>query len=84
LRELGWFAQIKGESPSVTEERISRHLKLCSVDESHLVLVAENRNGEVIGYVAVHWLPYLILAGPEGYVSESNIKQSAVPFPPAA
>jgi GNAT superfamily N-acetyltransferase len=32
--------------------------------------VAETAGGEVVGYVAVHWLPYLILLGPEGYVSE--------------
>jgi len=76
LRELGWFAHLNGETPSVTEERISRHLELCSVGESHLVLVAENQIGEVIGYIAVHWLPYLILAGPEGYVSELFIRES--------
>ncbi|MCL6477309.1 MAG: GNAT family N-acetyltransferase [Peptococcaceae bacterium] len=40
------------------------------------MLVAENETGEVIGYTAVHWLPYLILAGPEGYVSELFIRRS--------
>jgi len=76
LRELGWFAHVNAELPAAAEERISRHLELCSAEESHLVLVAENQNGEVVGYVAVHWLPYLFLAGPEGYVSELFIRES--------
>lgn len=76
LRELGWFAHLSGESPAATEARIAQHLELCDADESHTVLVAENQNGEVIGYVAVHWLPYLILAGPEGYVSELFVNES--------
>ena len=32
--------------------------------------VAETEAGDLAGYVAVHWLPYLILRGPEGFVSE--------------
>jgi GNAT superfamily N-acetyltransferase len=70
LRELGWFVHINEEPSTVTETRIGRHLGHCLADDSHAVLVAENRNRDVIGYVAVHWLPYLMLAGPEGYVSE--------------
>ncbi len=27
--------------------------------------------GTLLGYVAVHWLPYLMLRGPEGYVSRT-------------
>ena len=45
-------------------------------DESHTVFVAENQNGEVVGYIAVHWLPYLMLAGSEGYISELFVRES--------
>ena len=30
----------------------------------------------MVGYAAVHWLPYLLLAGPEGYVSELFVRDS--------
>jgi len=32
-------------------------------------------DGEIAGYSSVHWLPYLILTGPEGYVSELFIRE---------
>ena len=57
-----------------TEPRILKHLAACTADDSHLVLVAQVSTGEVAGYCAVHWLPYLILIGTEGYVSELFIK----------
>lgn len=75
LRSLGLFVHINAESPQSTEERVRKHLALCLSDESHLVLVAQLSAGEVAGYCAVHWLPYLILAGPEGYVSELFIQE---------
>lgn len=75
LRSLGIFAHINAETPSVTEERVRRHLALCLADESHLILVAQSSEGNIAGYCAVHWLPYLILDGPEGYVSELFINE---------
>jgi GNAT superfamily N-acetyltransferase len=41
-----------------------------------MVYVAETEEGEIAGYAAVHWLPYLLLLGPEGYVSELFIRES--------
>lgn len=32
--------------------------------------VPEKVSSAVLGYIAVHWLPYLFLASPEGYISE--------------
>jgi GNAT superfamily N-acetyltransferase len=77
LRSLGLFALIDNEAFQSTQERVARHLGLCMSDDSHLVLVAQASSGEVAGYCAVHWLPYLLLAGPEGYVSELFIKEQA-------
>ena len=74
LRSLGLFAHINEETPQTTQEHVSRHLSLCTADDSHLILVAQTASGEIAGYCAVHWLPYLILAGPEGYVSELFIR----------
>ena len=77
LRELGWFPHLNDEPHSSTLARVSSHLELCSSGKSHSVYVAETENSEVIGYVSVHWLPYLFLQGPEGYVSELFVKASA-------
>ncbi len=76
FRELGWFPHIDAELPADTQARISRHIALCLADKSHTVLVAETSTHEVVGYISVHWLPYLMLAGPEGFISELFVKES--------
>ncbi len=77
LRDLQQFAHLNEESLSDTEQRISRHFRLCAASDSHTVYVAENADGRVDGYTVVHWLPYLLLKGPEGYVSELFVRASA-------
>ncbi|MFC1976610.1 GNAT family N-acetyltransferase [Chloroflexota bacterium] len=76
LRGLGLFAHINSEPAAVTEQRVNDHFRLCAADDSHSVYVAKKPDGEVVGYAAAHWLPYLLLAGPEGYVSELFIRDS--------
>jgi len=69
LRNLGWFDKLSAAPLEVARGQISRHLALCMKDESHTVYVAEE-GGVIEGYVSVHWIPYLFLRGPEGYISE--------------
>jgi len=77
VRELGWFADIAVEAPETTREHIANEMKLCQADESHGVFVARATDGIVLGYVAVHRVPYLIHSGPDGYISELFIRESA-------
>jgi GNAT superfamily N-acetyltransferase len=77
LRALGWFAHMNSEPYEETRARIARHLELCNADDSHSVYVAENASGDIGGYVSVHWLPYFMLTGPEGYVSELIVREAA-------
>lgn len=70
LRALGWFHTFDGESEQASTERVQEHLKRCLADDSHTVLVAVSEAEEISGYLSVHWLPYLFLPGPEGFVSE--------------
>lgn len=78
LIDLGWFQHYFDATPgNVIQERVRQHLSLCLADGSHSVWVAENPENEIVGYVAVHWLPYLFLPGPEGFVSELFIRESA-------
>lgn len=76
LRELGWFEYLSAETTQDTERRVRRHIALCNAEDSHSLYVAESPGGEVVGYAAVHWLPYLFLKGPEGYLSELFIRES--------
>ena len=77
VRKLGWFPHVNNEQTSATERRVLLHLELCDADDSHTVLVAEDEEGKVAGYISVHWLPYLMLAGPEGYISELFVHEDA-------
>ncbi len=76
FREIGWFPHINAELPADTEARITQNIRLCQADSSHTVFVAENSEHVVLGYIAVHWLPYLMLTGPEGYISELFVRES--------
>ncbi len=75
IREVGWFEHLSSEVEGVTEDRVRKHIALCLADQSHSSFVAEDKNGRVIGYASVHYLPYYFLPGPEGYVSELFVNQ---------
>lgn len=75
LRALGWFGDLGEEPREATERRVRRHLSACLADNSHSVYVAEAEE-RVVGYASVHWLPYLFLPGPEGYVSELFVEEA--------
>jgi GNAT superfamily N-acetyltransferase len=77
IRKLGWFPYVDNESEAATEMRVRLQLELCDTDDSHTVLVAEDEEGAASGYISVHWLPYLLLTGPEGYISEIFVKEEA-------
>lgn len=77
ILDIGWFQHyFEGASPEEIRDRIAHKLRLALADDSHTIYVAENAAGEIEGYVAVHWLPYLFLPGPEGYISELFIREA--------
>ena len=66
---LGTFQHhFEGLSTDAIRQRVGKHLELCLADDSHTVFVAVT--DRIVGYAAVHWLPYLFMPGPEGFVSE--------------
>lgn len=77
IREVGWFEHLKSETAQTTAERVHQHISLCLADDSHSAFVAEDEKHKVIGYSSVHYLPYLFLPGPEGYVSELFISEKS-------
>jgi len=77
LRSLELFAHIQAQTPKIVRKQVSRNLGLCNADNSHSVFVALDPAGKIVGYCAAHWLPYLLLPGPEGYVSELFLRESS-------
>ncbi|QMU56311.1 MAG: GNAT family N-acetyltransferase [Candidatus Mycalebacterium zealandia] len=78
LKDIGWSEKRNalpvGEIAEPVEELIRESLKN---PKGHTVLVAENKNGKVAGFVNVHWVPFIMLAGTEGYVSDMFVSPSA-------
>ncbi len=78
LREIGWSekrnALAIGEVSAPIENLIDISLKY---PDGHTVLVATDASGGVAGFVNVHWVPFIMLAGVEGYVSDMFVSPSA-------
>jgi GNAT superfamily N-acetyltransferase len=77
LREIGWFERFNSAEIDVMAAQVGARLQQCLADGSHSTFVAEAPAGEIVGYGSVHWLPYLFMSGPEGYVSELFVSASA-------
>ncbi len=74
---LQHFRRLEGVPRAAVLAQVSRHLGLCLADDSHAVYIAETGEGAIAAYAAVHWLPYLFLPGPEGYISELFVAEAA-------
>jgi GNAT superfamily N-acetyltransferase len=77
LKDIGWFESFKNEPFEAVSRQVRLRIEQCLADNSHSIFVAEPRDGTIVGYGSVHWLPYLFLKGPEGYVSELFVRESA-------
>lgn len=77
LCDVGWFEAFKRENLQASIPRVKAQLAQCLADGSHSIYVAETDGGTIIGYAAVHWIPYLFMSGPEGYVSELFVHAGA-------
>lgn len=77
LREVGWFDAINEKSLDEATIHVEQHLADCLADESHSVYVAVDPTGDLYGYISVHWISYLFMPGPEGYISELFLRPSA-------
>ena len=74
LQGIGWFAAFSSRDFKDSVARVEDRLRQCLADDSHSTFVAESPDGEIAGYGSVHWLPYLFMSGPEGYVSELFVR----------
>lgn len=74
MRELSAIAR---QPVAKTEKAVSENLARAQASGQSAVYVAENDAGAVVGYGAVHWTPFLFLAGGEAYVTELFVHPSA-------
>ena len=75
---LGTFQRhFEGLPADAIQKQVGKQLNSCLADDSHTVFVAVTAPDRIVGYVAVHWLPYLFMPGPEGFVSELFIEDAA-------
>ena len=74
LEGIGWFTEYFTNEKETLKNKFIKHIRLCTADNSHSIYVAEEGN-TILGYSSVHWLPYLFLSGPEGFISELFINE---------
>ena len=77
LQSIGWFDAFNRGELNDSIARVESGLRQCARDDSHSIYVAEWPQGRIAGYVSAHWLPYLFMSGPEGYVSELFVRADA-------
>src|SRR5690606_31535748 len=79
IRDIGYFAWVNDLSAEEMTEHVHAHLSLCLADASHSMYVActIDEPSDILGYVSIHWLPYLISKAPEGYISELFVRPTA-------
>ncbi len=75
LRDLGWFERVNSEPLEILKSRIQKTIEKSLSDDRHIIWVAEESNGTVVGYLAFHWNPSLKHPGPEGYLSEIFVRE---------
>jgi GNAT superfamily N-acetyltransferase len=76
LRELGWFDWINSEAEAATEARVREVIESWESDGNQLALLAEEESGVPVGYAFAHCYPYMMLPGPELYLSELFVREA--------
>ena len=71
LREIGWSERRNALPPDEVAGPIEKLIEHCERDrEGHSIIVAADENDSVIGFLNVHWVPFIMLGSLEGYVSD--------------
>jgi len=76
LLDVGWFEALNGKPIESVQAQVKQRIEQCLADGSHSIYVAQSTAGQIVGYSTVHWLPYLFMDGPEGYVSELFVRSN--------
>ena len=79
LLQTGYFSRLAAQTLEQTQAQVQRQMELGGSQEggASSIYIALAPGGEVCGYCAVHWIYFLFLPGPEGYVSELFVSPEA-------
>jgi len=74
LHAVGGIHSIDSETQDQSAAKIARNLRAAAASATSAIYVAETPDGEVAGYCAVHWIPFLFQQGGEAYITELFIR----------
>jgi len=74
LHAMGDLRSVIAESVAATAKKVERNLHVATATGSSTVFVAERPDGEIAGYCAVHWVPFLFFEGGEAYLTELFVR----------
>jgi len=74
LHTIVEIRSVFSESHAATAKNVGLNLQSAAKSGTSMILVAENPDGQIAGYCAVHWVPFLFLSGGEAYVTELFVR----------
>jgi len=78
LREIGWSERRNALPLKEVSGPIEKLIEHCTSDrEGHTIYVAADEDDSVIGFLNVHWVPFIMLGSLEGYVSDVFVSPSS-------
>lgn len=78
LRDIGWSEKRNTLPLEEVYKPIEELIKYSENDQlGHTIYVAADENDTAVGFINVHWVPFVMLGSFEGYVSDLFISPSA-------
>ena len=74
VHAMNELRSVAGQSFETTTRTVASNLERVSASGCSAAYIAEALQGEIVGYGAVHWTPFLFLAGGEAYVTELFVR----------
>jgi GNAT superfamily N-acetyltransferase len=76
LHAIREVRSVASQSVEETEMTVKTNLRRVLAADYSAAYVAETPAGEIAGYCAVHWVPFLFFKGGEAYVTELFVRPS--------
>ncbi|MFI5322703.1 MAG: GNAT family N-acetyltransferase [Thermodesulfobacteriota bacterium] len=78
LREIGWSERRNALPLEEVAGPIEQLIEHCNRDkEGHSIMVAVDNDDMALGFLNVHWVPFIMLGSLEGYVSDVFVSPSS-------
>lgn len=76
LNNIGWFDEFLSKPKDFLKNKITNDIRYSLAGNQNSIYIAVNDN-YILGYASVHWLQYLFLDGPEGFITELFVRTEA-------